>query len=79
MVVKALERDELTTGGIYLPDTVKDKPQEGQVQAVGPGRILEIIESDLPANRTLDVRETPAFLDIALKVRRALRAGHSYE
>jgi NitT/TauT family transport system ATP-binding protein len=44
-----------------------------------PGRILEVIECDLPADRTLDVRETPAFLDIALRVRRALRAGHSYD
>jgi NitT/TauT family transport system ATP-binding protein len=44
-----------------------------------PGRILEIIDSNLPADRTLDVRETPAFLDIALRVRRALRTGHSYD
>jgi NitT/TauT family transport system ATP-binding protein len=49
------------------------------VMSPRPGRILEVIESDLPADRTLDVRETPAFLDIALRVRRALRAGHSYE
>jgi NitT/TauT family transport system ATP-binding protein len=49
------------------------------VMSPRPGRILEIIENHLPANRTLDMRETPAFLDIALKVRRALRAGHSYE
>ena len=49
------------------------------VMSPRPGRILEIIESDLPANRTLDVRETPAFLDIALRVRQALRAGHSYD
>jgi NitT/TauT family transport system ATP-binding protein len=49
------------------------------VMSPRPGRILEIIKSDLPANRTLDVRETPAFLDIALRVRHALRAGHSYD
>jgi NitT/TauT family transport system ATP-binding protein len=49
------------------------------VMSPRPGRILEVIDSDLPANRTLDMRETPAFLDIALRVRRALRAGHSYE
>jgi NitT/TauT family transport system ATP-binding protein len=49
------------------------------VMSPRPGRILEVIENHLPANRTLDMRETPAFLDIALKVRRALRAGHSYE
>jgi len=49
------------------------------VMSPRPGRILEIVDSNLPANRTLDVRETPAFLDIALRVRRALRAGHSYD
>src|SRR5262249_2768517 len=36
------------------------------VMSPRPGRILEVIECDLPADRTLDVRETPAFLDIAL-------------
>jgi NitT/TauT family transport system ATP-binding protein len=49
------------------------------VMSPRPGRILEIIESDLPADRTLDIRETPAFLDIALRVRHTLRAGHSYD
>ncbi|MFZ5791182.1 MAG: ABC transporter ATP-binding protein [Pseudomonadota bacterium] len=49
------------------------------VMSPRPGRILEVIESDLPAVRTLDVRETPAFLAIAHRVREALRAGHSYE
>ena len=49
------------------------------VMSPRPGRVLEVIESDLPANRTLDVRETPAFLDIAHRVRVALRAGHSYD
>ncbi|HEX4743159.1 MAG TPA: co-chaperone GroES [Candidatus Limnocylindria bacterium] len=37
VVVKALEREEMTKSGIVLPDTVKDKPQEGKVLAVGPG------------------------------------------
>jgi chaperonin GroES len=41
VVVKALERDEVTKSGIYLPDTAKEKPQEGRVEAVGPGRILD--------------------------------------
>ncbi|MGP1398019.1 MAG: ABC transporter ATP-binding protein [Inquilinaceae bacterium] len=44
-----------------------------------PGRVLEVIDSDLPPQRDLDIRETPEFLDIAHKVRVALRAGHSYE
>jgi chaperonin GroES len=37
VVVKALDREELTKTGIYLPDTAKEKPQEGKVLAVGPG------------------------------------------
>jgi len=41
VVVKPLEAEEKTKGGIILPDTAKDKPQEGEVVAVGPGRVLE--------------------------------------
>lgn len=37
VVVKALEREEVTKSGIVLPDTAKEKPQEGKVVAVGPG------------------------------------------
>lgn len=37
VVIKALERDEITKSGIVLPDTAKEKPQEGKVLAVGPG------------------------------------------
>ena len=44
-----------------------------------PGRIYDVIESDLPRDRTLDVRETPEFLKIAHRVREGLRAGHSYD
>ncbi len=41
LVVKPTEREEVTKGGIVLPDTVKEKPQEGEVLAVGPGRLSE--------------------------------------
>jgi chaperonin GroES len=41
LVVKPIEREEVTKGGIVLPDTVKEKPQEGKVLAVGPGRLTE--------------------------------------
>ncbi len=37
VVVKALEREDITKSGIVLPDTAKEKPQEGRVLAVGPG------------------------------------------
>ena len=41
VVVKPMERVEKTKSGIYLPDTAKEKPQEGEVVAVGPGRLSE--------------------------------------
>ena len=41
VVVKAIEREEVTSSGIYLPDTAKEKPQEGRIEAVGPGRLLD--------------------------------------
>lgn len=41
VVIKALEREEKTKSGIVLPDTAKEKPQEGKVIAVGTGRVLD--------------------------------------
>lgn len=41
LVVKPIEREEMTKSGIVLPDTAKEKPQEGEVLAVGPGRLSE--------------------------------------
>mgnify|MGYP001029502485 CR=1 FL=1 len=41
VVVKVLETEEKTKSGIVLPDTAKEKPQKGEVMAVGPGRILD--------------------------------------
>ena len=41
LVVKPIQREEVTKGGIVLPDTAKEKPQEGEVLAVGPGRLSE--------------------------------------
>jgi chaperonin GroES len=39
LVVKPMQSEEKTKSGIYLPDTAKEKPQEGKVIAVGPGRV----------------------------------------
>ena len=41
IVVKVLEAKEVSKGGIVLPDTVKEKPQEGKVVAVGKGKVLD--------------------------------------
>ena len=49
------------------------------VMSPRPGRVTDIIESTLPKERPLDIRETPEFLKIAHRVREGLRAGHSYD
>ena len=49
------------------------------VMSPRPGRIIDVIETNLPRQRNLDVRETPEFLKIAHRVREGLKAGHSYE
>ena len=41
IVVKPLEAEEMTAGGIVLPDAAKEKPQRGEVIAVGPGKLLD--------------------------------------
>ncbi len=41
IVVKVVTSEEKTKGGLYLPDTAKEKPQEGEVVAVGSGKVLE--------------------------------------
>ena len=41
LVVKPIEKEEMTKGGILIPDTAKEKPQEGEVIAVGPGRMTD--------------------------------------
>ncbi|MEM7506089.1 MAG: ABC transporter ATP-binding protein [Pseudomonadota bacterium] len=49
------------------------------VMSPRPGRIIDVIDSPLPAERPLEVRDTPEFLEIAARVREGLRAGHSYD
>jgi len=41
VVVRPAAKEEVTKGGIVLPDTVKEKPQEGKIIAVGPGRLTD--------------------------------------
>ena len=41
IVVRPLEAEQTTASGLVIPDTAKEKPQEGQVVAVGPGRVAE--------------------------------------
>ena len=41
VVIKPTPKEEVSKGGIVLPDTAKEKPQEGKIIAVGPGRLTE--------------------------------------
>jgi len=41
VLVKPMEKEEKTKSGIYLPDTAKEKPQEGEIMAVGPGKMTD--------------------------------------
>lgn len=41
VLVKRLESEEKTAGGLYIPDTAKEKPSKGEVVAVGPGKVAE--------------------------------------
>src|ERR1700677_859331 len=49
------------------------------VMSPRPGRIHDVIKCDFPRDRTLDIRETPEFLEVANRVRHGLREGHSYD
>ena len=56
LVIKPVEREEVTKSGIVLPDTAKERPQEGKVIAVGPGRLSEDgkrIEMDVKVGDTV--------------------------
>ncbi len=41
VVVRPLEAEEKTKGGLYVPDTAKERPQQGEIVAVGPGRVSD--------------------------------------
>jgi chaperonin GroES len=56
VVVQALEETEQMRGGLYIPDTAKEKPQQGTIIAVGPGKLSEEgkrIEPDVKAGQTV--------------------------
>ena len=67
VVVKPVEREESTKSGIVLPDTAKEKPQEGIVEAVGTGRILD------------NGQKVPMELKVGDKVLYAKYAGNEFK
>ncbi len=54
IVVQALDAEQTTASGLVIPDTAKEKPQEGKVMAVGPGRFNEEGTSRVPLDVSLD-------------------------
>ena len=58
LIVKRIEEGEQTRGGIYIPDAAKEKPQEGEIVAVGAGRILD---SGVQVKSTLSVGDRILF------------------
>ena len=55
MLIKVLDSEEKTAGGIIIPDTAKEKPQEGEVVAVGPGAKNERVEKFLQWTLKLEI------------------------
>jgi chaperonin GroES len=55
VVVKRLEAEEKTAGGIVLPDSAKEKPQKGEVLAVGPGKLLDNGKRAVPEVKPGDI------------------------
>ena len=45
VVLRRIEGEEKTKGGVIIPDTAKEKPQEGEVVAVGPGAVTKLVSS----------------------------------
>jgi NitT/TauT family transport system ATP-binding protein len=74
------ERTEKTIGFVThsIPEAVYLSTKI-VVMSPRPGRITDVIESTLPKDRPLDIRDSPEFLDIAHRVREGLRAGHAYD
>lgn len=55
VVVKALTPEEKTSGGLYIPDTAKEKPMQGEVIAVGPGKVTDDGKKQAPEVKVGDI------------------------
>ncbi len=68
VIIKPLEAEETTSGGIILPDAAKEKPQQGKVIAVGPGRTLDTGERAPVAVKKGDTVVFPKFGGDTIKI-----------
>ncbi len=55
VVVKPLAPDEKTAGGLYIPDTAKEKPMQGEIVAVGPGKVTDDGKKQAPEVKVGDI------------------------
>ena len=55
ILIKPLERETQTTSGIFLPESATEKPMQGEVVAIGPGKLLDSGERAVPAVKQGDV------------------------
>ena len=62
VVIKRIEAEEKTSGGIIIPDTAKEKPQEGEVIAVGPGGRDDVCRQSISDSWLGNLRECLAHL-----------------
>ena len=67
ILVKTLEAEQTTASGLVIPDTAKEKPQEGEVIAVGPGRVNDDGDERVPLD--ISVRDRPAFHALVMRRR----------
>ena len=70
---------ELDFGGLFITHSIPEAvflSSRIVIMSARPGRIVEVIESTLPIDRTLDIRDTPEFVALAHRVRVALHVGH---
>lgn len=68
VLIKPLEAEEVTAGGIVLPDAAKEKPQQGEVIAVGPGRLLDSGERAAPGVKPGDIVIFPKYGGDTVKI-----------
>jgi len=68
VVVEALEKEEKTVGGIFLPDSAQEKPQKGKIVAVGPGKLLDSGERAKPLVKKGDIVYFGKFSGTEVKV-----------
>jgi len=72
VIVTRVEKDQKTAGGIIIPDTAKEKPQEGKIVAVGPGKFDDKGKRRIPMDIIRDVRAERALRSYETQIGHAI-------